>query len=382
MLLSAALLTRAAPAPAAPGDLDASFGDHGHVSLHIGSFGAQGRSVIEQPDGKLVIAGEAAGQFTIARLTRAGALDTTFAGDGVASLDFGGFDDVGYRVVRQSDGKLVVAGAAGVAGWPARPKTSTRSASFASLQRHARCQFRRERQVTLDLGRTDDFASGLVEQPDGKLVVAGATNSSGTYRMAVARFNADGTTDTTFGHGGATIVDLGTGTESRATWLVRQPDGRLVASGMAVASGGTSDFAVVRLTAEGALDSTFDGDGWRVTDIGGGADSATSVALQPDGKLLLAGSAFSTGDGLPDAALLRLTSHAASTRRSDRRKGGRGPGDQSTLGSVVTQSNGKLVATGTRGSAICCSANVEPTDMILVRFDADGSLTKRTASMG
>ena len=98
VLLGAALLTCAAPAPGAPGDLDASFGDHGRVSLHIGSFGAQGRSVIEQPDGTLVIAGEAAGQFTIARLTRAGVLDTTFAGDGVASLDFGGFDDVGYVV--------------------------------------------------------------------------------------------------------------------------------------------------------------------------------------------------------------------------------------------------------------------------------------------
>src|SRR5262245_1600810 len=116
VLLAAALLTRAEPAPAAPGDLDVTFGDHGRVSLHIGSFGAQGRSVIEQPDGKLVIAGEAASQFVIARLTRAGALDTTFAGDGVASLDFGGFYDVGYVVVRQSDGKLVVAGAAGVAG--------------------------------------------------------------------------------------------------------------------------------------------------------------------------------------------------------------------------------------------------------------------------
>lgn len=87
MLLAAALLTRAAPAPAAPGDLDATFGDHGRVSLAIGVFGAQGRSVIEQPDGKLVIAGVAAGQFTIARLTRAGALDTGFASDGVASLD-------------------------------------------------------------------------------------------------------------------------------------------------------------------------------------------------------------------------------------------------------------------------------------------------------
>ena len=376
VLLGAALLTCAARAPGAPGDLDASFGDHGRVSLHIGSFGAQGRSVIEQPDGTLVIAGEAAGQFTIARLTRAGVLDTTFAGDGVASLDFGGFDDVGYVVVRQSDGKLVVAGAAGVAG-AADEAGDFHEIGLARLTSNGTldASFGTNGKVTLDLGGTDDFASGLVEQPDGKLVVAGATNSSGTYRMAFARFNADGTTDTTFGDGGATIVDLGAGTESRATWLVRQPDGRLVAGGMAVASGGTSDFAVVRLTADGALDSTFDGDGWRVTDIGGGADSASSIAFQPDGKLLLAGSAFSTADGLPDAALLRLNADGS----IDQAFGSAGKAvvdleDQSTLGSVVTQSNGKLVATGTRGPAICCSDYVEPTDMILVRFDADGSL--------
>lgn len=378
MLLAAALLTRAAPAPAAPGDLDATFGDHGRVSLAIGVFGAQGRSVIEQPDGKLVIAGVAAGQFTIARLTRAGALDTGFASDGVVSLDFGGFDDVAYVVVRQSDGKLVVAGAAGVAGAADEAEDFheiglVRFTSNGTLD----ASFGTNGKVTLDLGGTDDFASGLVEQPDGKLVVAGATNSSGTYRMAFARFNADGTTDTSFGDGGANIVDLGAGTESRATWLVRQADGGLVAGGMAVASGGTSDFAVVRLTADGDLDSTFDGDGWGVTDIGGGADSASSVALQPDGKLLLVGSASSTGDGLPDAALLRLNVDGS----IDQVFGSAGKtvvdlGDQSTLGAVVTQSNGKLVATGTRGPAICCSDDVEPTDMILVRFDADGSLDK------
>jgi uncharacterized delta-60 repeat protein len=125
-------------------------------------------------------------------------------------------------------------------------------------------------------------------QPDGKIVVAGTSPYSGTGNFAlsdvfVARFEANGTRDATFGQDGWTRFRLADGVGSnRLRALALQPDGRIVVAGTA---GG--DVGVTRLLADGTLDPEFDGDGRVTTDLGDG-DEAYALAIQPDGRVVVA----------------------------------------------------------------------------------------------
>lgn len=375
-LLVPATLLVATIALAAPGDIDPGFGDGGVLSFGIG-FQSQGYSVVEQADGKVVVAGAGIGSaddtdFVIARFAPDGSPDTGFGASGQAVADFAGFDDVGYVVLQQADGKLVVAGAAGPVfgsfdiGLARFAADGTPDAGFGSGGK-----------VTLDLGGDDDFATGLVQQADGKLVVAGATSSGGLYQLAYARFNADGTLDASFGNGGTLLVDFGAGAQSQSNWLLQQPDGKLVAAGLYMdLSTFALDFGAARVTANGQLDTSFDGDGMLSVDVAGSDDVAGSIALQPDGKLVLAGVALSTVDGLPDAALVRV--NADGSLDSSFGTDGKAVvdlGPESGLNAVLAQADGRILAAGLRGSEILFATEPGgPTDMILARFNADGSL--------
>ena len=362
---------------AAPGSLDPGFKGSGVLSFGVGQP-SEGLSVIQQPDGKLVVAGLGVvsgddSDFVIARFAADGLPDAGFGGGiGHVVVEFNDFDDNGYVVIRQSDGKLVMAGAAGT-GFADFDIGLVRFAADGTLD----ATFGAGGKVLLDLGGDDDFASGLVQQPDGKRVVAGATNTGGLYRLAFARLDASGALDTSFGTGGRTVVDFGDDAQSQSNWLLQQPDGKLVAAGLHIdAATLGADFAAARVTADGLLDPTFDGDGMLVVDIDGGDDIAGSVALQADGKLVMAGLTLPIGDGLPDAALVRVDANGG----IDDTFGTAGRsvlelGNESLLTSVLTQADGKIVATGMRGTDIFFAAvSTEPTDLILARFNADGSL--------
>jgi uncharacterized delta-60 repeat protein len=148
-----------------------------------------------------------------------------------------------------------------------------------------------------------------------------------------------------------------------------------VAVGLRVAPSFAADFAAARITAGGLLDSSFDDDGMFVVDLGGD-DFGGSAALQADGKLVIAGFVLSTTDGLPDAALVRVDPDGG----IDNSFGTAGKsvvdlGNESALNAVLTQPDGGIVATGLRGADLVFAAlPTEPTDMILARFNADGSL--------
>src|SRR5262249_36070891 len=142
-------------------------------------------------------------------------------------------------------------------------------------------------------------AHAVVVQPDGKIVVAGSFVSNGNADFAVARLLSNGTPDSNFGNAGLTVIpfDYGGNNEDVANAVVLQPDGKIVVAGYARArnlEGSDYDFAVARLLPNGLLDPDFDGDGKTtiVFDRGGGKnDVARAVALQPDGKIVVAGSA-------------------------------------------------------------------------------------------
>ena len=158
--------------------------------------------------------------------------------------------------------------------------------------------------MTTDIGlETLDSVAAIAIQTTGEIIVAGYSDSD----FALARYTTEGVLDPNFGTDGKVITDIGTETLDSATSVAIQLDGKIVVAGVSDNIGGTNaDFALARYTAEGVLDSGFSGDGIVTTDIGiGSLDSATSVAIQSDGKIVVAGYSSSGTDN--DFALTRYT---------------------------------------------------------------------------
>src|SRR4051794_14769623 len=176
-----------------------------------------------------------------------------------------------------------------------------------------------KRTTGFDLGGGHvDRASRVAVQADGKVVVIGAAQGpAGDFDFAIARYNVNGTLDATFnGTGKQTIAfNLGGGNDDRATGLAIAADGKIVVGGYAqVGSFGDYDFAVARLNANGSLDTSFATTGKRTVafDRGGaGEDKAAGIALQADGKIVLAGHAQFSAFGDYDFAVARLNANGA-----------------------------------------------------------------------
>ena len=230
---------------------------------------------------------------------------------------------------------------------------------------------------------TVDVALGMAVQPDGKYVLAGNSGAGGSFGsggdFALARFNPNGTLDPTFGSDGivTTDVDPRDGEADEAHAVAIQPDGKIVAVGVAGTGDTFTDFAVVRYNADGSLDTSFDGDGIVLTDVAidGGTDfsNAWAVALQDDGKVVVAGEIeYSLG-----FALVRYNQNGSlDTTFGD---GGIAitqfcSGDMCDGGlarAVIVQPNGRIVAAGT---AQIDGGGTFTSFFALARYNANGTL--------
>ncbi len=264
----------------ADGSLDGGFGSEGMVSTNLGGFD-QAFALALQPDGKIVVAGLccAGPKFALARYNADGSLHASFGNGGKVTTDFGGAA-FASALALQPDGKIVVAGSAGPG-----------SGNFALVRYNADgsldAGFGNGGKVTTDFGGAA-FASALALQPDGKIVAAGFFHPQppiGNSSFALARYNADGGLDLSFGLGGTVLTDFSGAAEAHA--LALQPDGKIVAAGFSVVFNITH-FALARYNAEGSLDPSF-GSGGKVAANFGGLAAAAALALQPDGKIVVAG---------------------------------------------------------------------------------------------
>lgn len=175
-------------------------------------------------------------------------------------------------------------------------------------------------EVAFDLGGAKmDLGAAIAVQRDGKIIVVGSAQNGVTdIDFAVARLNVDGTLDTTFGSNGLRAIgfDLGGNNVDRATSVAIQSDGMIVVAGFAQVDAGTdTDFAVARLTETGDLDATFDVDGRQTVafDVAGGTleDKAAGVAIDSLGRIVLAGSVAGTAAGDIDFGVARLLANGA-----------------------------------------------------------------------
>ncbi len=231
--------------------------------------------------------------------------------------------------------------------------------------------------VTTAVGSSSDYAESVAIQSDGKIVVAGYSHNGSNWDFSLVRYNNKGSLDTAFGTQGKVITNLDSSNDE-AHGVVIQNDGKIVVAGSS-GSGSNHDFALVRYNSNGTLDKTFSGDGIVTTDVGGFGDYAESIAIQSDGKIVVAGSSWNGSNWY--FALARFTSHGdLDTTFGDDGKILTNPGGilglyDNKAYSVAIQSDGKIIVAGnmTAGSN---------SDFALVRHNSNGDLDKTFGDNG
>jgi uncharacterized delta-60 repeat protein len=360
------------PANAAPGDLDPTFGTGGKVTTDIAPGSDHASGVDIQSDGRIVVAGDAVSggtgdDFALARYNADGTLDPGFGTGGTVTTDFALNSDAGSGVTVQPDGKIVVVGVASVGG----------TADFALARYNPDgtldTGFGTVGKVTTDFTSSTDAGLGVAVQPDGKIVVAGSTFPSptgGLSDFALIRYEADGTLDAGFGTGGKVVTDFALSSDFGFN-LILQPDGKIVVVGQAFSTTTGDDFALARYNPDGTLDMGFGTGGKVTTDFTSGSfDRGFGIAVQPDGKIVVAGSTFpSPTGGLFDFALIRY--EADGTLDAGFGTGGKVVTDfalSSDFGFNLTlEPDGKIVVVGQAGVA-------GTVDFALARYNPDGTL--------
>ena len=346
------------------GALDGEFGTvvsgssrRGHVTtIHTAISSNDAQAVAIQSDGKIVAAGFGARHFAVYRYTSAGDLDTSFSSDGKASVRIGTVDNDEARAIALVDDGGILLGGRAAKGSGDYDFALARFTSAGALDQDGDFGFGGK--VTTSFGSADANARAMAVQSDGKIVVAGYVNNDNSTPtnagddhddFAVARYNPDGTLDTTFGTRGRVTTDIGTRSTDQAFAVAIDGSGNIVVAGSSSSDGMNSnkDFAVVRYTSAGALDTTFSTDGKVTTDFESGADAAAAVALDGSGKIVVGGRA-SGSDDFEDFALVRYNTDGSLDTAFD--TDGKATSDIESSGAGITalavQSDGKIVAAG------------------------------------
>ncbi|MFB9993369.1 Ig-like domain-containing protein [Deinococcus oregonensis] len=342
------------------GSLDTTFGVGGVAVNAIGASEDYSYALAVQPDGKVLMAGTAfasSDDFAVVRYTRDGALDPTFGNGGKVFVDFAGKSDLARALAIQGDGKIVVAGnmtnAANEERFGVARLTST-GALDPTFGEGGRV-------MTSIPGSSADRAQALLVEADGRVVVGGSASfASGAtgQDFALVRYRENGTLDAGFGSGGVVTTALGSSNAKDTVRALAAQGDRIVAVGgdgdfkaarytsgglldasfgsggklsavfagsigvanavavdalgrLVLAGNSENDTAVVRLDADGALDTTFGSGGKQVVRLSENWDSATGVAVQADGKLVLGGWVYEGNSSAGNFAVTRLEASGA-----------------------------------------------------------------------
>ena len=269
------------------GTLDLSFGTNGKVRIPL--LGAI-KSVAIQSDGRIVLAGDRIANeppyydFAVVRLLSSGALDKSFGNNGEVFTDFVGENDDGESVAIQSNGKIVVGGASSSAGVDNFAVARYRSDGTLDSS------FGGNGKVRTAIGSEKEcYAHAIAIQGNGKILAAGDyINSITDYgEFAVVRYNTNGSLDNSFAGNGKLGIAFGT-SDADAYSLAIQSNGKIVVAGLAETSNG-SNFAIARVhSSDGTLDNFF-GNGGKVTTDFGGYDYGSSVAIDLNGRIVVGG---------------------------------------------------------------------------------------------
>ncbi|MFZ4800183.1 MAG: T9SS type A sorting domain-containing protein [Bacteroidia bacterium] len=335
------------------GSLDLSFGTNGKVATSLSSTGHSfGTASAIQSDGKILAAGYAYFgsniDFALTRYKTDGSLDLSFDGDGKVTTDLGDVYDFCYAVAIQSDGKIVLTGSTANFTKIAVVRYNTNGSIDSTFDMDGIVI------PTLTTIYTQGYSVAI--QSDDKILIAAQSFSGANVDFAVIRLNTNGSLDSTFDTDGIVLADIYG--DDLAYAISLQSDGKIVVAGT---SG--MDFSAVRLNTDGSLDNTFDTDGKVKTHISIADEIATSIAIQSDGKIILAGYTNAAGNV---HVLVRYNTNGSldSTFDSD---GIVLSSNVCSVYGVKVQNDGKIIATGTYpvGSSM---------DFVVVRYNTNGSL--------
>ena len=340
------------------GSLDTSFDSDGKVLTNVGS-GASFDYAIDtaiQSDGKIVVGGignsGSDDDFAVVRYNTNGSLDTSFDSDGkvLTNVGSGASTDFAFDIAIQKNSKIVLAGYGnnGSDDDFAVVRYNTNGSLDTTFDSDGKVL------TNVGPGSNSDYANGIAIQEDGKIVLVGYSDNGSDFDFGVVRYNANGSLDTSFDSDGKVLTSVGSGSsDDIASDIAIQDDGKIVVIGVAN-NGSNDDFAVVRYNTNGSLDTSFDSDGKVLTNIGPGStiDNAADIAIQSDGKIVVVG--YSNNGSSDDFAVVRYNTNGSLDTSFD--SDGKvltniGPGLSPDIASdIAIQFNGKIVVAGTGGN--------------------------------
>ena len=294
------------------GTLDNTFGNGGKVTTDFG-YSDSGNSIAIQSDGKIIVAGSSNYDFVLARYNTNGTIDSTFGINGKVTSHIGTGSAVAYSIALQNDEKIIAAGYAcfndSIFGYDcafalARYNTNGILDSTFGINGIASPNFGY-------FNNDQATAHDLSVQIDGKIIIAGGTEYNDSITgyncsvFAMARYYPSGILDNTFGTNGMVTTEFGSNDVDGCNSISIQNNEKIVLAGIAAdSSHGPERFAVARYETNGSLDNTFGINGKVITSIG--TDSwAISTAIQSDGKIVIAGGGDLNSSSKYDFALAR-----------------------------------------------------------------------------
>jgi len=346
---------------AAPGDLDQTFGTNGMSSIN--PIYAGSAAILLQPDGKIILTGYFDKQQSpydrdvqLARLNPDGTPDLTFGTGGVATIDLGGTNDQASASVLLADGKILVAGERTGQLFLLRlsadgqPDTSFASGGYITNNVAARTY-------------------ALLRQSSGKIIIQDNTLGSSS-NLFLARFNTDGTLDTSFGSSGQAVLDAGAFEEGTTAFLDNSD--RILLTGRTTCCG--DQLIVGRFTADGVLDTSFGTNGFVTITGTGGSGYGNAIATQSTGSIIIAGRTYGQDRDMVIARLHDNGNVDTTFGTSGLTVVDLGVGE--SIQSIAVQSDDSIFAIATREEQIGDDFMdyVYSREVLLVRFDSDGNL--------
>lgn len=346
----------------ANGVLDTSYGTQGiAVIVKAGSNESASRLLL-LADGRLIVAGTTTGSsgqnMILYRILATGAVDSSFGTLGSLEIDFDGQDDAAYGLTLDGTGRIIIVGSATIGG------TLDLAAARCTADGTLDLTLGGTGKVTTAVSASYEEGRDVSVQPDGDIVVAGFAYAQSSDDFLIVRFLDNGLLDEEFGAGTGIVRTRITSAEDRCQSVILQPDGKIVAAGWTTA--GNRNFAAVRYLDDGSLDTTFGVSGIARTPVGLGDDLAYVLQRQSDGKLLLAGTASNTNEQF---AVIRYS--AAGVLDTSFGSGGKAlftlPDREGAGTAMALQTDGKVLLGGTASSGSI-------SDLALLRISAVAAL--------
>ena len=331
------------PVMAQPGSLDESFGTGGIITAPLTTHGEHGYAATIQPDGKILVAGfqDVSGNqnFAVARYNTNGSLDNSFGTGGLVLFDAGTESDAAWALALQDDGKIILGGSV------YNQNTTFDDYALVRLNSDGTPDntFGTGGLVITDIDGYWDNAYAMVLQTDGKILLAGEGYITSNRKVCVVRYNTDGTLDASFGAGGIAIHVIGCG-EERTRAIALQADGKIIVAGY-FNEGIDDQTFVTRFNSDGTVDNTFGNNGTATLDIAGNDDQFWTLYILPDGKILAGGTTDPADD--PDYLLVKYLSDGT----LDNSFGSNGMalnnfGVNDFLKSMIVDADGKILTAG------------------------------------